>query len=297
MAVWGAPIAHEDDAERAVRAALELVDAVPTLWAPGSRPAPESSPAKAAVTLGATNQGMVAGDLVNTASRLQSVAPAGYGPGRRGDPPRGRQGDRVRGGRRAPAQGQGRTGPGLAGPAGRGRGRRAQPRRDARGPVRRPATRSSASSRTSSTRRPATAGLDWSASSARPASARRASPGSSSSTSTAWSRPSGGTTAGPPMATASASGRSVRWSARALRPARDGRRGDDADEGRGDLDDHVPDAEERHWIEPALLTLLGVETGTVQSSSSRPGGRSSSGSPRPPRSSWSSRTSITRTAA
>ena len=32
---------------------------------------------EAAVTLGATNQGMVAGDLVNTASRIQSVAPAG----------------------------------------------------------------------------------------------------------------------------------------------------------------------------------------------------------------------------
>ena len=32
---------------------------------------------EAAVTLGATNQGMVAGDLVNTASRLQSVAAAG----------------------------------------------------------------------------------------------------------------------------------------------------------------------------------------------------------------------------
>ena len=29
MALWGAPVAHEDDAERAVRAALELVDAVP----------------------------------------------------------------------------------------------------------------------------------------------------------------------------------------------------------------------------------------------------------------------------
>ncbi len=32
---------------------------------------------EAAVTLGATNQGMVAGDLVNTASRLQSVAAPG----------------------------------------------------------------------------------------------------------------------------------------------------------------------------------------------------------------------------
>jgi tetratricopeptide (TPR) repeat protein len=32
---------------------------------------------EAAVTLGATNQGMVAGDLVNTAARLQSVAPPG----------------------------------------------------------------------------------------------------------------------------------------------------------------------------------------------------------------------------
>src|SRR5881397_266142 len=31
MAVWGAPIAHEDDAERAVRAALGLVDAVSVL--------------------------------------------------------------------------------------------------------------------------------------------------------------------------------------------------------------------------------------------------------------------------
>src|SRR5204862_121504 len=32
---------------------------------------------EAAVTIGATNQGMVAGDLVNTASRLQAVAPPG----------------------------------------------------------------------------------------------------------------------------------------------------------------------------------------------------------------------------
>ena len=39
MAVWGAPTAREDDAERAVRAALDLVDAVGELG-PGSRLVP-----------------------------------------------------------------------------------------------------------------------------------------------------------------------------------------------------------------------------------------------------------------
>jgi len=76
MAVWGTPVAHEDDAERAVRAALELVDAVRTLG-PTIQARAGVLTGEAAVTLGATNQGMVAGDLVNTAARLQSVAPAG----------------------------------------------------------------------------------------------------------------------------------------------------------------------------------------------------------------------------
>ena len=76
MAVWGAPIAHEDDAERAVRAGLELVDAVKTLG-PGIAARAGVLTGEAAVTLGATNQGMVAGDLVNTASRLQSAAVPG----------------------------------------------------------------------------------------------------------------------------------------------------------------------------------------------------------------------------
>jgi class 3 adenylate cyclase/tetratricopeptide (TPR) repeat protein len=76
MAVWGAPTAHEDDAERAVRAALEVVDAVKSL-APGLEARAGVLTGEAAVTVGATNQGMVAGDLVNTASRLQSAAPAG----------------------------------------------------------------------------------------------------------------------------------------------------------------------------------------------------------------------------
>jgi class 3 adenylate cyclase/tetratricopeptide (TPR) repeat protein len=73
MAVWGAPRAHEDDAERAVRAGLELVDAVRVLG-PGIQARAGVLTGEAAVTLGATNQGMVAGDLVNTAARLQSVA-------------------------------------------------------------------------------------------------------------------------------------------------------------------------------------------------------------------------------
>ena len=76
MAVWGTPTAHEDDAERAVRAAMELLDGVKGLgsdiWARAGIVTGE-----AAVTIGAQGQGMVAGDLVNTASRLQSVAPAG----------------------------------------------------------------------------------------------------------------------------------------------------------------------------------------------------------------------------
>ena len=76
MAVWGAPVAQEDDAERAVRAALELVDAVTTLG-PSIQARAGVLTGEAAVTLGATGEGMVAGDLVNTASRLQSVAPPG----------------------------------------------------------------------------------------------------------------------------------------------------------------------------------------------------------------------------
>ena len=81
MAVWGAPTTHEDDAERAVRAALDLVDAVGALEVRPGGPTLEARAAvmtgEAAVSLGATDQGLVTGDLVNTASRLQSVAPPG----------------------------------------------------------------------------------------------------------------------------------------------------------------------------------------------------------------------------
>ena len=80
MAVWGAPAAHEDDAERAVRAALALVHAVGRLGgAAGTSLAARAAvtTGEGVVTLGATGQGMVAGDLVNVAARLQARAPLG----------------------------------------------------------------------------------------------------------------------------------------------------------------------------------------------------------------------------
>jgi class 3 adenylate cyclase/tetratricopeptide (TPR) repeat protein len=81
MAVWGTPTATEDDAERAVRAALDLVAAVSALGdevgAPELRARAGVLTGEAAVTVGAEGQGMVAGDLVNTASRIQSIAEPG----------------------------------------------------------------------------------------------------------------------------------------------------------------------------------------------------------------------------
>jgi len=81
MAVWGTPVATEDDAERAVRTALDLVAAVSALGdevgAPGLRARAGVLTGEAAVNVGATGEGMVAGDLVNTASRIQSVAEPG----------------------------------------------------------------------------------------------------------------------------------------------------------------------------------------------------------------------------
>src|SRR5262249_18688492 len=67
---------NEDDAERAVRTALDLVAAVPEL--DGSLAARAGVlTGEAAVTLGAEGGGMVAGDWVNTASRIQSAAEPG----------------------------------------------------------------------------------------------------------------------------------------------------------------------------------------------------------------------------
>ena len=81
MAVWGTPAATEGDAERAVRAALDLVAAVGELGAeagvPGLAARAGVVTGEVAVNLGAAGEGMVAGDAVNTASRVQAAARAG----------------------------------------------------------------------------------------------------------------------------------------------------------------------------------------------------------------------------
>lgn len=84
MAVFGAPTSHGDDPERAVRAALAVRDAVAVL----NEEQPELelrirgavNTGEAVVTLSARpafGEAMVAGDVVNTASRLQQHAPVG----------------------------------------------------------------------------------------------------------------------------------------------------------------------------------------------------------------------------
>jgi class 3 adenylate cyclase/tetratricopeptide (TPR) repeat protein len=81
MAVWGTPVAREDDAERAVRAALALTAMVTALGeeagVSGLRVRAGVLTGSAAVEIGAQGEGMVIGDTVNTASRLQSLAAPG----------------------------------------------------------------------------------------------------------------------------------------------------------------------------------------------------------------------------
>ena len=81
MAVWGTPVASEEDAERAVRAALDLVTAVAALGAESGLPNLAARAGvvtgEVAVNLSAVGEGMVAGDAVNTGSRVQAAAAPG----------------------------------------------------------------------------------------------------------------------------------------------------------------------------------------------------------------------------
>jgi len=84
MAVFGAPVAHEDDAERAVRAGLRVLEEIEDL---NSAHPNLDLRVRIGINTGETlvdrgarpelGEGIVAGDVVNTAARLQSVAPVG----------------------------------------------------------------------------------------------------------------------------------------------------------------------------------------------------------------------------
>ena len=82
MAVFGAPVTHEDDAERAVRSALRILDTIEELRSEGLEISVRAAvtTGEAVVALGARperGEGIVTGDVVNTAARLQSAAPVG----------------------------------------------------------------------------------------------------------------------------------------------------------------------------------------------------------------------------
>jgi len=75
MAVFGAPVAHEDDAERAVRAGLAILDAAATLSEVRVRVGVNTG--EVLVAIGAhpeSGESYVVGDAVNTAARLQAAA-------------------------------------------------------------------------------------------------------------------------------------------------------------------------------------------------------------------------------
>jgi class 3 adenylate cyclase/tetratricopeptide (TPR) repeat protein len=76
VALFGAPVAHEDDPERAVRAALAIRDW--TAGEPDLHVRLAVNTGEALVALGArpeAGEGMASGDVVNTAARLQAAAP------------------------------------------------------------------------------------------------------------------------------------------------------------------------------------------------------------------------------
>ncbi len=82
MAVFGAPVAHGDDAERAVRAGLRVLEGIERLNAEheldlAARAAVNTGEALVSVEHARTGGALATGDVVNTASRLQNAAPAG----------------------------------------------------------------------------------------------------------------------------------------------------------------------------------------------------------------------------
>ena len=302
MAVWGAPVAHEDDAERAVRAGAGARRRRRRASDRGIQARAGVLTGEAAVTIGATNQGMVAGDLVNTASRLQSAAAPGVvlvgeatqraAPGAIAFEEAGEQTLKGKAGAGRRPGGPLRV---VAERGGRNRSETLEAPFVGRDDELRllkdlfHATEREGKSRLVSVIGPAgigktPAGLGVPQVHRRPGRqrlvARRAGARPTARGSRFW-----------------ALGEMVRGRA-GLRETDD--EATTARERRGRRSsEHVPDEAERRWIEAALLALLGCRAArpSARTSCSPRGGRSSSAWPRRRRSSWSSRTCTTPTAA
>ena len=127
MAVFGAPVAHEDDAERAVRSGLRILEAIDELNEERDldlavRGAVATG--EAVVALGARperGEGIATGDIVNTAARLQNAAPVGTVIVDEATMRAGARRDRARAARSGEREGQGGPDPRMA------RGRCPQP--------------------------------------------------------------------------------------------------------------------------------------------------------------------------
>jgi class 3 adenylate cyclase/tetratricopeptide (TPR) repeat protein len=76
MAIFGAPVAHGDDAERAVRAGLRVLEQVEGHGL-SARAAVHTGEAVVRLAEQSSGEAIAMGDVVNTASRLQSHAPTG----------------------------------------------------------------------------------------------------------------------------------------------------------------------------------------------------------------------------
>ena len=148
MAVWGVPVALENDAERAVRASLELVDAVQAF---GEAHQLEGLAARVGVVTGqaaamdSVEEGIVVGDRVNTAARIQALAEPGAVYVDDTTRAATAAADRLPRRRRAHRQGQGRHRAASGGPSGPSPGPSAANREQrARGRARRPRQRAAA---------------------------------------------------------------------------------------------------------------------------------------------------------
>ena len=258
MAVWGAPVAHEDDAERAVRAGLELVDAVRTLG-PGDR-GPGRGPDRRG---GGDHRRHRPGDGRRRPRqhrrRLQSVAPPGA-------VLVGEATQRAAAGRSPSSRPGSRSLKGKAAPVPAWRALRVVAERGGR-------------SRAETLEAPFVGRDDElrllkdlfhaTARERRPRLVSVTGPAGIGKTRLAWEflkyidglvEPiwwhDGRSPAYGDGITFWALGEMVRGTGR---PRRDRRRADDARADRRDPRGHVPDEDERRWIEPALLALLGIE--------------------------------------